>query len=37
LEMDAPITEVCDGYATAGERLNRRHVTEPFDHKNVPH
>ena len=37
LELDAPIVEVCNGYATNGKRLNRIFVTEPFDHKDIPH
>ena len=37
VETEAPITEVCSGYATTGKRLNRIFVTEPFDHKDVPH
>lgn len=37
LELDMPIVEVCDGYATTGKRLNRIFVTEPFDHKPIRH
>jgi hypothetical protein len=37
LAIDAPIVEVCDGYATGKKRLNRIFVTEPFDHKAIPH